>query len=325
MQKLSKSGNWWLPGKQEKQFHGQIVFNQIEGGTLTLSDTLDKLYDFPTKKEDFIILGNLTEERNGETKSSTDVSALISLVTNFQEKISPTENSVKVVLRLKYIFLGVHIKDKDTEFQRIVISYSNLNDWISAIHDLKPDRSQERTIYSSPVITVNDECRVQITSSPTFRREDSKTIREDNIQFIIESLNDKSFYHYLELEGRIRDFLNFVITKSVTVKSFEGLIDQGFGLTSFTILFRSYITEKMHKIDVKSPTLFYYSETSKKLQDILNKWFELYIEYKITIDLYFGVIYNIHSFSFNNFLMLFAENTRLVYQNSILYHSELID
>ena len=128
---------------------------------------------------------------------------------------------MKVVLRLKYIFLGVHIEDKDAEFQRIAISYSNLNDWISAIHDLKPERSQERTIYNSSVITVYDECMVQITSSPTFRREDSKPIREDNIQFIIESINDKSFYHYLELESRIRDFLNFVITKSVIVKSFE--------------------------------------------------------------------------------------------------------
>jgi hypothetical protein len=39
---ISKSGNWWLPGKQEKQFHGELNFSKTEGGTLLLSDTFDK-------------------------------------------------------------------------------------------------------------------------------------------------------------------------------------------------------------------------------------------------------------------------------------------
>jgi hypothetical protein len=226
---LAKSGNWWIPCRQEKQFHGELNFNQTEGGTLLLSDTLDKLYDFPIRNEDFIMVGDLTEEGKDET---TKVSVLISLMTSHQEKNSPNENSIKIVLLLKYIFLGVHV-DKNIELEKIVVSYSNLNKWISVLHDLEVDRSQEERIYNSPAITVNDECRIQITSSPTFQKVDSKTIIEDNIRIKIKSLGDKSFSHYLGLEGKFRDFLNFVITKgAVIVQSFEGFVKQESEITS---------------------------------------------------------------------------------------------
>lgn len=170
---LSKIGNWWLPGKQEKQFYGELSFNQSEGGTLLLLDTLDKLYDFPTRNEDFIIQSDLKNEAKDET---TKVSVLIRFMTNHQENNGLSGSSVKIVLLLKYIFLGVHVEDKNIELKKIVVSYSNLNKWISALHDLEVDSSQEERIYKSPVITVNDECRIQITSSPTVRKEGSKTI-----------------------------------------------------------------------------------------------------------------------------------------------------
>jgi ApeA N-terminal domain 1 len=72
----TKKGNWWLPDQKEKQFHGELNFNQTEGGTLILSDTLDKLYDFPTRNEEFIILGNLTEDTGNDSKP-TKVSVII--------------------------------------------------------------------------------------------------------------------------------------------------------------------------------------------------------------------------------------------------------
>lgn len=246
----------------------------------------------------------MTEERKDET---TKVSVLISLMTSRQEKNSPNESSVKIVLLLKYIFLGVHVEDKNIELEKIVVSYSNLNKWISALHDLEIDRSQEERIYNSPAITVNDECRIQITSSPTFQKVDSKTIIEDNIRFTIESLGDKSFSHYLRIEGKLRDFLNFVITKgAVIVQSFEGFVKQESELRSFTVLFRTYITERMHKIDVKSPSLFHYSDVSADLKPILDNWFRLYSQNKVIMDLFFGVVYNTQSFPSNNFIMLFT-------------------
>lgn len=74
-------------------------------------------------------------------------------MTSSQETLS--ENSMKIVLRLKYIFLGVHVDD--IKFEKIAISYSNLGHWISAIHDLNPERINERTIYNSPITTVYDD------------------------------------------------------------------------------------------------------------------------------------------------------------------------
>ena len=155
-----KSGKWWLPGKQEKQFYGELNFSITEGGTLLLSDAFDNLWDFPIKNEDFILVGNLTETEKDESKQSKEISVWVGLVTSSQQRITVSENSMKIVLRLKYIFLGVHIADKNIKFDKITISYSNLDDWISAIHDLNREELSDKTIYSSPIITVNDECRI---------------------------------------------------------------------------------------------------------------------------------------------------------------------
>jgi hypothetical protein len=64
-------------------------------------------------------------------------------------------------------------------------------------------------------------------------------------------LGDKSLYNYLELEGKIHDFLNFIITKGVLIQSFEGLIGQGPGVVPLKILSHTYITEIMHKPEIK--------------------------------------------------------------------------
>jgi hypothetical protein len=200
----------------------------------------------------------------------------------------------------------VFFEDKNIKFEKIATSYSNLDHWISAIHDLNPERLPDRTIYTSPTITVNEKCKIQITSSPTFYRENSKPIREDNIQFVIESLGNKSFGNYLELVGRVYDFLNFTVIKSVEIKSFEGLIDQGSVSIPTKILFHTYITEKMHKLEIKSRSLFLYSEIADRLEYYLNNWFRLYTENKVIMDLYFGVIYNTQLYLSSNFLMLFT-------------------
>jgi hypothetical protein len=47
--------------KQEKQFHGELEFNQTEGGTLLLTDSFDNLWDFPLYNQDFLLLGDLTQ------------------------------------------------------------------------------------------------------------------------------------------------------------------------------------------------------------------------------------------------------------------------
>jgi hypothetical protein len=153
------------------------------------------------------------------------------------------------------------------------------------------------------------------------RKEGSKLITEDNIQFVIESLGGKSFHNYLELEGKIRDFLNLTIVKSVVIQSFEGIISQGPVSTPAKILFHTYITEKMHKLEIKSPVLFLYTEVAGKLELYIVNWFSLYTENKVIIDLFFGVIYNTKSYLSNNFLMLFTA-IEAYHQAFMEYYSE---
>ena len=149
MNDFSSSGNWWLPRKQEKQIYGELNFSQTVGGTLFLSDAYEKLWDFPRDKQDFLLLGDLIAEGK-----STKVSVIISLITDHKTKSSPKKTTIDIVLKVKYIFLEVHVEDNNIEFEKIAVSYSNLNDWISAIHDLKLDKSQHELTYSSPAICV---------------------------------------------------------------------------------------------------------------------------------------------------------------------------
>jgi hypothetical protein len=62
----------------------------------------------------------------------------------------------------------------------------------------------------------------------------------------------------------------------------------------------------MHKIDVKSPSLFHYSDVTADLKPIMDNWFRLYSQNKVIMDLFFGVVYNTQSFPSNNFIMLFT-------------------
>lgn len=62
----------------------------------------------------------------------------------------------------------------------------------------------------------------------------------------------------------------------------------------------------MHKPVSKLQPLFRYSEIAHSLEFYLNNWFRLYKEYKVIMDLFFGVIYNAKSYLSSSFLMLFT-------------------
>jgi hypothetical protein len=134
----------------------------------------------------------------------------------------------------------------------------------------------------------------------------AKTVREDNIQFIIESIGDKSFENYLGLKDKMLDFLNFTITKGVVIRSFKGFIDQGPVSIPTKILFHTYITEEMNKPVPKLQPLFRYSLLAHNPEFYLNNWFRLYKEIKVIMDLFFGVMYNTKSYLSSDFLMVFT-------------------
>ena len=300
MEKFAK-GKWWFPGKQERQFYGELKFSQSEDDALLLSDTIDRLWDFPRDKQDFLLLGNLTDDNK-----TLNVSVIISLMTRYQEKIDSEGSNVTVNLKPRFVFLGIHIEDPNhIEFDKVFLNFSNIDHWISPIHDLIPEPSNGRA-YHSPWISIHQECRIQVTSLTKTYKEGSKRVRENNIQFTVESLGDRSLDNYLNLEGKVRDFLNFVINKGVVLQSFQGLYRKGSNSTPFTLLFHSSITEKMHKVTIKSPYLLSYVDVSHQFEDILKRWFKLYAENKIIMDLYFGVIYNTQSYLLNSFLMIFT-------------------
>ena len=100
---FSKQGKWWFPGKPEKEFYGELKFNDIEGANLVLSDSLDTLSDFPHYDIEFILLGNLIED-TAET-SETKVSVLVDHIDRREEKYYNNRYMINISLDLKYIFL----------------------------------------------------------------------------------------------------------------------------------------------------------------------------------------------------------------------------
>jgi hypothetical protein len=313
---LSESGKWWIPGKDTKKFYGELEFNQEGGGTLVLSDIFDNLYDFPRNATDFILLGELNRKRNDGIEI-TKASLLVDYVSKYQESSDANQYYVKIVVRLKYIVLGINIEDKDLQFDKIVLAFSNVDSWISAEEDLERigtaesiDYENKRKkiwkVFSSPEINVRDQGKIIIVAEPKSYRDNRRLVRAKNIKFIIESLGDKSLENYLFLEGMVRDLLNFIITKEVVLQSFEGMCKVENESVPVQLLFRSGARDKMNKVKVKSPLLFYYANVKTRIDKILNKWFQVYSKAGVIHDLYFGVMYNTQSYVSNNFLMLFT-------------------
>lgn len=299
---FSRSGKWWFPGKYENKFNGKLEYNESEGGFLFLSDNLEKLFNFPFREGNFILVGEVSENTN-EGVEYTRISVLVDYVLEHQERLSENRANVNITLQLKYIFIGIEINDMNIEFEKVSLSFSNLVNWISII-DLQ--NSIKGVGFCSPEIIVNNKCRIQILADTIKKKVDSKLTIERNIKFIVEAIGDKTLDNYLSLNGILLNFLNFTITKEVRVQSFEGLYKTENELTNVKILYHSTITEKMHKLTVKSRYLFHYKQISNKLDLVLQNWFDLSERSSVIMDLYFGVMYNVESYLSNNLLMLFT-------------------
>jgi hypothetical protein len=90
------------------------------------------------------------------------------------------------------------------------------------------------------------------------------------------------------------------------LQSFEGLYRSGNEFVTVKILYHPTITERMQKVNVKSPFLFDYKDVSGRLNIILNHWFDVSTKRNVIMDLYFGVMYNVDSYLSNNLVMLFT-------------------
>lgn len=315
LQELSTEGKWWFPGNENNKFFGKLEYNHLRGGMLFLSDTFDKLFNFPRHNEDFVLIGEIIDKENSQA-NKIKVSVLIANVKNVRQNINVEQNTVEVQSDVKYIFLGIHLKDDRLEFNKVSFSYSNLDNWLEpsdlpfSKHEQSIDEGQKRfqgwTVYSSPIIKLKEGFEIEIVASPKTRKEGNKLVRESNVEFIIKAGKITSLDNYRAIEKKIRDFLNFIINKEVLLQHFEATHNLEDNPEPATILFPSSLGENMNKIHVKSPFLFGYGEISEQIDSILNRWFQIYEETPEILDIYFGVMYNTQSYLTNNFLMLFT-------------------
>lgn len=311
---LDKRGIWWFPENYENKFSGSLQFNREEGGSLSLTDSADKLLHFPYYDSNFLLLGELIEQSANNT-TTTKVTVMIDYVSARKETYSKNESKISISLRLRYIFLGANIHDKRLEFDKIRFSLTNLDVWLFPPYDLEPyavqsyrdqNRSGGRILFRSIEITIRDECKIQLHSSPSVHQQENRRGKGYDTSFFVESIGEKSFENYLKLEQKITDFLNFIISEEVVLQSLEGFYKEANEVKKVAILYRSSVKEKMHKLTIRSLFLASYHELRKNLEKILNNWFDMYSKHGTILDLYFGVMYNIESYLSNNFLMLFT-------------------
>lgn len=305
---LTQKGKWWFPGKSENKFDGEIKFSQSGSGTLILIDTMDKLFNFPRDMNDFLLMGELEDDL--QYAGSKKISVLISYVSNYREKYAMVYGTSRVYieLRVKYIFLGIHLQNKDIEFDRVILSFSNVDNWISPMDDLLKEPVSDQDEYKSRDILIDDLCKFKIISNPKVDKEGTKWVTQNNIAFVIEGTKDKSFDRYLYIKNKIQDFLNFVVTKPVVLQLFDVLYRNEDKAKPIVICLQSVIDEKMNKVEIKSPFLVTYGEIvkTKGIDRVLHNWFQLNVKGSAIMDLYFGVMYNTRSYLTNNFLMLFT-------------------
>lgn len=313
LEQINSEGKWWLPDKQNIQFNGTLTFTHNEGGLLTLSAPVESFINANLLRdtENFLILGELLD--------GSKVALNVGFVLRSEEIHKTDYNFAKYVIRIKFIFFGIHfVNIEDIQFENILVKYSNIDKWVSnheifGSNKMILDRSKIMFEYNygkQIEINVFNNCLVQILNLPAISIDaitnDKNVVEHAYIR--IKSYKDKSLSRYICLKNTIQDFLNFVFTDNVITLSMEGVKvstqSHNQEAKCVQILYRSTISEKMSKINVKQPYLFRYEEIKGEFTEIIKKWFDIKNKIGFAYDLFFGEMYNSELYLPNRFLML---------------------
>lgn len=227
---------------------------------------------------------------------------IINGVTSDNEPVT-LKDCIKIRKRGNYIeylvsdmFLGEHFdKADDVRFQKVIVSYTNLNSWFDHPNMIQPIPEEKgliirATALNTTPVEVND-WRITLRSDPNLRFSDYKTRieLETKIYFQIEpsSVETKEFGDFLYPIRQLQNLITFITTSPSGVEELLGVIG-GERDRKVKIYCRTLSRPIGEKVPIGS-FLFRFTEIQEKFDKIVYSWFSE--DLKPLHEYYFSTIY----------------------------------
>jgi len=300
-------GHWWVPSDPDNVVSG-ILKSEGTNKILEIAGSFKK-HPEGLKKwgiEDLIdrydsIVGITTKGKKITLEDCLIAEEASGTNTNYQKWNYTTKYEGKSFFNSESTFL----------FDRVYVSYNNMNDWLGYStfkeyqkYDEKSKVLEEYTLKLSkqapiPLLTYDDfdiQLIIDLNGSGAKGFVNHEMNFKQNVSFKIESKSgDRPISEYFPIIGNLRLFLTLALDTQISPTYITGHFDKN----------KIDIERRYGEITPKDYILnnfFSYVEISENISEILSKWFDLSEKYKSIPNYYFRLMYNSESFLDPEFL-----------------------
>ena len=184
-----------------------------------------------------------------------------------------------VAFGIRWLFYNEHFPSLDIKFRGLILDFTDITSWITPHDIIFAENGGHREVWK---VDITDTCLIKFM------------YKGDDLIIRIESpRGEQNFEELLEEKNTVQDFLNFVITMDrVLPKSIMGIIGDPANEKLVEVKYKAPILRPVDKSRVKDPSLFRCRQFGEdRLVDILRKWFELKLEYRIIYNFFIDSLY----------------------------------
>jgi hypothetical protein len=299
-EKFEYDGFWWLPGNSDEQIPGTLTFDPTQGAFLKLLDSFSEW---------------------GEEPLNSDIKCDIVLGISINNQITlyncrKTKQVLGGYFRPSTIFAETVLVDnhfckkEDITFRRVVVDYSNLDEWVNisgfdskllakAYDDFKskrefnvayryPELSENRAVIDS-LGEVYLSIAIKLPSSDFVQKE---VYIKQSAKICIKLKEKRSLLDYKAVIDKIQNFLSLGVSSPVYPVSIKGfLLEENSKSLPISIYYRLPNVPKIDGNILPNQMLFNLSDLSGDFAQYLKRWFDKYDLLEPTFKNYFGIIH----------------------------------
>ncbi len=307
---LKYEGYFYLPGNENNEVYGTILYSQRNGILLELAGSLHDVMNQEIFKPD-IILGN---SLNGKK---------ITLHKCFESnKHISSPGYISTIFSAIHLFIGAHFQDvNNINFSEVYLQFNNLDEWLDIsglnIDDSKYQSDKELIINFKLPGKINYKLNEDIDFGFSFSHSSfqiNANQKEINLEqysnlFFLFNSKDADLNTILDLIIGFQTFLSlatFAVTYPCSIilinrDSYNEQDNMKYPEEIYLYFERSKMVDESHDQN-KFQMLFSYEKVRIEFQQIFQKWLSIRKDLRPTINLLFDYFYKSKTITTNNFL-----------------------
>jgi len=306
-------GMWWLPQFPDKKISGTLTFTPERGAMLDLDGSF---VDGDLKKrdlEEFDIVLGISLDNKEVTLARCFV---VRRSGYFVSKIVPPPQ--RSSLYVSKVFAGAHFnKLDDIRFRSVSVRYSYLDEWVGISgFDIEYTEKGVNVRYEqkSPIESwINTDYKLSIGfayEGPTSTPVQKEAMIRQTTYITIECMQEKPLDEYLDLVHRIQNFLTLAVSEPVYPLELIG--NTQLARTELNghppiyepvkIYYGRFFVSTQERDFPWFDMLFTFRDIFVEFNTFIGNWFKNVAELGSAIDLYFGSLYNPHTYLEHQFL-----------------------